>query len=58
MIPSYLVVLSTSVLPVFLSFDLCGQKVHVLSLKLVRKYLCSFLGKKPTDTNFCFCSQS
>lgn len=47
MIPSHPVVLSTSMLAVYLSFDLCGRKVHVLSLKLVRKYLCFLVGKKP-----------
>lgn len=53
-IPCHPVVLSTSVLPVHLSFDLCRQKVHALCLKLVRKCLCSFVGKNPQMLIFAF----
>lgn len=52
-IPSHPMVLSTSMLlPVYLSFDLCGQKVHTLSLKLVRKYLFSFVEKTAQNLIF------
>lgn len=54
-IPSHPMVLSTSMLlPVYLSFDLCGQKVHTLSLKLVRKYLFSFVEKTTQNLIFAF----